>query len=170
MLTKLNKVKEGFTIVEVLIVLAIAALILAIILIALPDLQRSSRNSNIFHDAQNLASANQTYEGNNQGQVAVFLSGSGTKTITIGTTPAATSTAEVQPSDIVNFADSSAAVVSKTNVPPGTILVDFKADCQSGNPGSAAGTSLTPGADNRAVAVFYPIEVSGSSNVGCVQE
>ena len=41
---KLNN--KGFTIVEVLIVLAIAGVILATILLAVPALQRNSRNTN----------------------------------------------------------------------------------------------------------------------------
>ena len=40
--TKLKKINEGFTIVETLIVLAIAALIITIVLIAVPALQRSA--------------------------------------------------------------------------------------------------------------------------------
>ena len=109
MYTNLKKVNEGFTIVETLIVLAIAALIITIILIAVPDLQRSGRNSNMLHDAQNVASAVQSFESNNQGSLpgiqTAFQQGS---TITIGDPTAkpsqATTTATVQGSTNVGFA------------------------------------------------------------------
>lgn len=45
MLKNLKKREEGFTIIEVMIVLAIAALILVVVLIAIPQLQRNQRNS-----------------------------------------------------------------------------------------------------------------------------
>jgi prepilin-type N-terminal cleavage/methylation domain-containing protein len=51
MLNKLRKRTEGFTIIEVLIVLAIAGLILLIIFLAVPALQRNSRNTTLKNDA-----------------------------------------------------------------------------------------------------------------------
>lgn len=45
MLKKLDDRQGGFTIVEVMIVLAIAGLILAVVFIAVPALQRNSRNT-----------------------------------------------------------------------------------------------------------------------------
>ena len=44
----------GFTIIEVLIVLAIAGLILIIVLLAVPNLQRNNRNTQLRADANNL--------------------------------------------------------------------------------------------------------------------
>ena len=55
MLTKLQKRNtEGFTIIEVMIVLAIAALILLIVLLAVPALQRQFRNTAIKNDASSV--------------------------------------------------------------------------------------------------------------------
>ena len=48
MLRKLQKRKgnqEGFTIIEVLIVLAIAGLIMVVVFLAVPNLQKSQRNN-----------------------------------------------------------------------------------------------------------------------------
>ncbi|HVS79130.1 MAG TPA: type II secretion system protein [Candidatus Saccharimonadales bacterium] len=52
-----NKRQQGFTIIEVMIVLAIAAVILLIVLLAVPALERSSRNTQRNNDAAQLASA-----------------------------------------------------------------------------------------------------------------
>lgn len=42
---KLGYKEDGFTIIEVMIVLAVAGLIMAIVLVAIPQLQRSQRNT-----------------------------------------------------------------------------------------------------------------------------
>lgn len=57
MRAKLLKKLEGFTIIEVMIVLAIAGLIMAIVFLAIPTLQRSSRNSRRGNDASLVLSA-----------------------------------------------------------------------------------------------------------------
>ncbi len=63
MKNKLNK--KGFTIIEVLIILAIAALILVIVLIAIPQLQRTERNYRRKSDASRLiANVRSTYATN----------------------------------------------------------------------------------------------------------
>ena len=59
--------QEGFTIIEVLIVLAIAALILLVVFLAVPGLQRSQRNNGIQTEASKLSAAITAYVGNNQG-------------------------------------------------------------------------------------------------------
>jgi prepilin-type N-terminal cleavage/methylation domain-containing protein len=64
-----SKRDEGFTIIEVLIVLAIAALILVIVFLAVPALQRSSRNTQRKNDAANTLSAFSDYVSNNGGQL-----------------------------------------------------------------------------------------------------
>jgi prepilin-type N-terminal cleavage/methylation domain-containing protein len=57
----------GFTIVEVMIVLAIAGLILLIVFEAIPALQRSSRNNQRKQDVQTILSAVSHYELNDSG-------------------------------------------------------------------------------------------------------
>lgn len=68
---KIKKIlnKEGFTIVETMIVLAIAGLILLIVLLAVPALQRQSNNTNIKSDADAISSAINDFESNNGGYV-----------------------------------------------------------------------------------------------------
>lgn len=52
-----SKNENGFTIIEVMIVLAVASLIMLIVLLAVPALQRSTRNTNRTADATKTASA-----------------------------------------------------------------------------------------------------------------
>ena len=67
----LNKTKDskGFTIIEVMIVLAIAGLIMIIVFLAIPALQRNSRNTERKSDAARIASAVSNFVSNNNGTV-----------------------------------------------------------------------------------------------------
>lgn len=80
MKTKLNKPNRGFTIIEVMIVLAIAGLILAIVFIAVPQLQRNTRDNQRQNVASRLKAELETYASNNQGKYpfSAAVSGSGT--------------------------------------------------------------------------------------------
>jgi prepilin-type N-terminal cleavage/methylation domain-containing protein len=57
MMGKLRKIQEGFTIIEVLVVLAIACLIMVIVFIAVPNLQRGQRNEARNNDARLITNA-----------------------------------------------------------------------------------------------------------------
>lgn len=81
MLNKLKKSQsEGFTIIEVMIVLAIAALILLIVFLAVPALQRNSRNTGRKSDVGRVASALNNWVSNNNG--IVFTAGAGNANLT----------------------------------------------------------------------------------------
>ena len=67
MLNKKNQ--SGFTIVEVMIVLAIAGLILAIVFIAVPALQRNSRNTQRRSDMASFRAQFETWTSNNNGKL-----------------------------------------------------------------------------------------------------
>jgi prepilin-type N-terminal cleavage/methylation domain-containing protein len=63
-----NKLKkEGFTIIEVLIVLAIAGVILLIVFLAVPALQRNNRNTQRKNDVSVILGAVSEYASNNKG-------------------------------------------------------------------------------------------------------
>jgi len=70
MLKNLLKRKEGFTIVEVMIVLAIAGLIILIVFLAVPALQRNSRNNARNNDASRVAASVTECLGNKNGVVS----------------------------------------------------------------------------------------------------
>lgn len=70
MINKLQKRKEsGFTIIEVLIVLAIAGLIMVVVFLAVPNLQRSQRNNARKTDANNLLENLSEYVSNANGKL-----------------------------------------------------------------------------------------------------
>ena len=71
-----NKNKKGFTIIEVVLVLAIAGLIFLMVFIALPALQRSQRNTQREDDLARIITAVNNYQSNNQGKVP-FKDGAG---------------------------------------------------------------------------------------------
>lgn len=64
-----NRNQQGFTIIEVLIVLAIAGLIMVVVFLAVPALQRNSRNNSRTTDINNLSSAVAEYSANNEGKL-----------------------------------------------------------------------------------------------------
>ena len=63
----INQKEKGFTIIEVVLVLAIAGLIFLMVFIALPALQRSQRDTARKGDVGTVASAVSSYTGNNRG-------------------------------------------------------------------------------------------------------
>jgi type IV pilus assembly protein PilA len=71
MLKNLKKRTEGFTIIEVLIVLAIAGLIMLIVFLAVPTLQRNSRNTSKRAEVARLGAAANEFVTNNNGKTPV---------------------------------------------------------------------------------------------------
>ena len=61
--------KPGFTIIEVVLVLAIAGLIFLMVFITLPALQRNQRDTQRKNDMSKLKSAIESYKANNKGQI-----------------------------------------------------------------------------------------------------
>lgn len=61
--------EKGFTIIEVVLVLAIAALIFLMVFIALPALQRSQRDGQRRNDVSKVASQLTSYATNNRGKL-----------------------------------------------------------------------------------------------------
>lgn len=71
------KTKKGFTIIEVVLVLAIAGLIFLMVFIALPALQRSQRDSQRRQDLSRVQSQLTNYLTNNRNKTPDFESGAG---------------------------------------------------------------------------------------------
>lgn len=61
----MSKNKKGFTIIEVVLVLAIAGLIFLMVFIALPALQRGQRNTQRKNDLSRIMTAITSYQSNN---------------------------------------------------------------------------------------------------------
>lgn len=75
MTKEITKGKKGFTIIEVVLVLAIAGLIFLMVFVALPALQRSQRDTQRRQDYADLASAISNYTTNNNGKLPSPSSG-----------------------------------------------------------------------------------------------
>lgn len=73
-MNKLEK-REGFTIIEVVLVLAIAGLIFLIVFLAVPALQRSQRDTQRRNDVSRFMAQIQNYSANNKGCVPAVSSG-----------------------------------------------------------------------------------------------
>ncbi len=67
--TILKKSSQGFTIIEVMIVLAIAGLILGVVLVAIPQLQKNQRNESRKSVLARISAEVDNYIGNNEGVV-----------------------------------------------------------------------------------------------------
>ena len=69
-MNSINKnTKKGITIIEVVLVLAIAGLIFLMVFLALPALQRSQRDTQRKNDASRLRAAVTDYSSNNRGRM-----------------------------------------------------------------------------------------------------
>jgi prepilin-type N-terminal cleavage/methylation domain-containing protein len=69
MFKNLRKRTEGFTIIEVLIVLAIAGLIMLIVFLAVPALQRNNRTTQLKNAAAAILATTNEFVTNNNGQM-----------------------------------------------------------------------------------------------------
>lgn len=69
MTKQINKTKTGFTIIEVVLVLAIAGLIFMMVFLALPALQRSQRDTQRQNDISRLQTQLVQYQSNNRGRL-----------------------------------------------------------------------------------------------------
>lgn len=69
LIKRVNDCQRGFTIIEVLIVLAIAALILLVVFLAIPSLQRNSRNNQRVADVSALVNGVNEYKNLNNNRL-----------------------------------------------------------------------------------------------------
>lgn len=117
--------KKGFTIIEVVLVLAIAGLIFMMVFVALPALQRSQRDTSRKNDVSIVSSAVTSFSSNNRGafptkaqlrSYVTDVSSNTTSVVVSGTTGQNTYTS--------------------TNTPEGTIRVTAASTCGASTPDS----------------------------------
>ena len=152
-MTKNLKRQEGFTIIEVLIVLAIAGLILLIVFLAVPALQRNSRNTQRRTEISRYAGAVSEWAANRNGALpaaAADLTTAGTGVTALANmsflTPPTTVT--VAAASVTNPGD-----VSTFIYVPGTVC--------NGTTGNATST----GASSRQFTILYSTESSTGAAV-----
>lgn len=151
MLSKLKNHKEdGFTIIEVLIVLAIAGLIMLIVFLAVPALQRNSRNTTIKNDASAIEGGIAEYVSNNSGSLPTTVAQSGSAVNLTGGTGTVAATAKVNGSTGV-----SVVTTAPTSITAGKVQVLFGKNCS--NVTSA-----------RSASIYYGIETASAVSVACI--
>jgi type IV pilus assembly protein PilA len=156
MYQNLRKRTEGFTIIEVLIVLAIAGLILLIVFLAVPALQRNSRNNSRRNDSSRISSAVTEFINNNNGspptnwgQIKPYIGSMGFYTSL--------------PADATAISSASAnQTVTDANTVP---AVATSATCQTS--GGNSGTAAT-GGTSRQFVVLYKVETGGADTPQCI--
>ena len=141
MLDRLKKSNKGFTIIEVMIVLAIAGLILLIVLLAVPALQRNSRNTTVKNDATAFAAGFSEFISNNDGAAPASISYAA-PTVTIGAAGTSQSTVKVSANTTVNTAKATPSAFA------------------AGQLWWNTGTSCSGTANPRAITVYYYVESS----------
>ena len=168
MLNRLQKLRaqqseKGFTIIEVMIVLAIAGLIIVIVLLAVPALQRNGRNTGIRSDANQAIGYISTFNTDNQGAVPTGVSVTSGAVSVTGAAGTNASNGKIQAGTTINTTTIAATPVAVTPA-VGTLAVVLKGKC----PDTVSGTSVTPVASARSVAVIYSIETSGGTAAQCI--
>ena len=160
MLNKTKKANGGFTIIEVMIVLAIAGLILLIVFLAVPALQRNSRNTQRKNDVSALLSAVSEYESNSNGQLP-NTSGTFQSTFTNANPKLGyyTTAANVT----YNYKSSNTTPPSDPNDLDKVVIQNY-AVCNAANTAAVGGAA----ASARSVVAVYDVETSGGLAEQCV--
>lgn len=157
----LQKRADGFTIIEVMIVLVIAAVIILIVFLAVPALQRNSRNTQRRNDVGRVLSTLTEYSSNNNGDFPV------------GTTPIANWKNSIGSlgfyKDVVANINYNGSAGNITGVPTtataststDTVWVRYGVTC-NGN------QMTTTGASSRTIAAVFAVETGGNPQLVCV--
>ena len=166
---KAANLSGGFTIIEVMIVLAIAGLIMLIVFLAVPNLQRSSRNTQRKNDAAAIAGAVANFISNNGGSLpdSAGTDSSDPNTVDFcagASCPSATGNFETAklgyyvPANVT--LGSSAAPANQTK---DTVYVDKGYSCNSSNTGIGAASSRT-------AAILYAVESGSGVSQQCMEQ
>ncbi len=158
---QLKKKSEGFTIIEVLIVLAIAGLIMLIVFLAVPALNRNAHNTQRKNDVAAITGALSEYATNNNGKLptdnATFYTASQGAKNGFYTAP----TSATALGDYVFAASSNAGVTVDTS----KVYVNTGAKCNTNN-NNFGGSSPS----SRSIAVLYSVETGGGTPQTICQE
>ncbi len=146
LLSNLRKDKKGFTLIEIVIVLAIAALILVIVFLAVQGAQKSQRDNAAKQGASRAVAAAQSYLSDNENKLTTIATDAPATCDLSGSTSAC------------NFGKYFTDVVGHTNK---TFRYGTTAVTQAGNPmisfgqTCVAGVMSTTGAGPTSVAAVY---------------
>ena len=163
MKTKLSN-QKGFTIIEVLIVLAIAGLIMLVVFLAVPALQRNQRNTARKNDVGRLGGAAAEFVSNNNGTLPAV------STATVAC-PGANDAGRI----VCAAGTLSQYVATNVSVEAGAAANAAVADLVTvriitGAKCAAGGTATNAGASVRQMSILYAAEGSGASVTGLCQD
>ena len=145
---------KGFTIIEVVLVLAIAGLIFLMVFIALPALQRGQRDTGRKNDVSTVAAAVNSVRANNKGAITAL-----------------DSTGLQASIDALSEYDKTSALVDATNPATATASITTITVYKTRKCGTITGASvaLTAGA-TRGAAIVTGLENTGSTVLGYCQD
>ena len=155
--------EKGFTIIEVMIVLAIAGLIIVIVLLAVPALQRNGRNTGVRSDANQTLGYISTFNTDNQGAVPTGVTATSGAVSVTGAAGTNASNGKIQAGTTITTTTIAATPIAVTPA-VGALSVVIGGKC----PDVISGTTVTPVASARSVAVIYAIETSGGKAAQCI--
>ena len=163
----MNTQHKGFTIIEVVLVLAIAGLIFLMVFIALPALQRGQRDQARKNDVSTVASAVNTFKSNNRGGFG---------------TPGGTGASDITSAKLQNYIDR-LDQYEKTNVTvrtgtgaenvtaaTGTIQIKIGAKCPASMPAPGTLSVALAAGTARQAAVVSALENNGSTSIAYCQD
>ncbi len=151
-----SKREEGFTIIEVLIVLAIAGLIILIVFLAVPALQRNSRNTQRRNDVQAALGSFQEYMNNQNGALP--------------TTPAVgVANAKLGFYQATDFTGSLTRTAINTSVAPNAtgVIIDNFSKCPT-TVSPTGNVTMATAATARNVTAVFQVETTGGVQNQCL--
>lgn len=150
-----TKRDEGFTIIEVLIVLAIAGLIMLIVFLAVPALQRNSRNTQRTNDASLIGGSVGECLANKNGQKSACDSLAELQAIGLDLTKVT----QLTTAPVVSAGDPTMPAAGNTN----QAAVGYTAKC------NAAGDAVDTNGSDRQVVVLFRVETQSGDTGRCVE-
>jgi prepilin-type N-terminal cleavage/methylation domain-containing protein len=147
MLNNIKKRQSGFTIIEVMIVLAIAGLIMLIVFLAVPALQRNSRNTQRKNEVSAILGAVNEWSNNNNGAL-----------------PPAASQAAALSNAKLNFYTGNVTWAAGAQIALPVASID-KAVIVTGAACGASGATIA--GSGRQLAVQYVVETGGVAQPSC---
>lgn len=151
--------QRGFTIIEVLIVLTIVGLIMVVMFLAVPALNRNAHNSQYKTEASNLLGAYQEVS-NNKGGIALTTSADGS-----GDAAQVENAANVKTLTTVSIVTAGGTAPTPTPaIGAGVFVVGAKCVAADGN------TTTLTGATTRSVTFIYQIEAASGTVYQCIDQ
>lgn len=153
-----NKSK-GFTIIEVLIVLAIAGLIMLIVFLAVPALNRNARNTQRRDDVAALMAIFAENLNNNNSTLPATCTGA---SATCWAKDAKVSIIDNQSANVAWTKNASAPATAPTNTNVDLVIIQNYLKCSSG-------VATTTGASSRSVAAIFAVETASGTSSQCIE-